>query len=247
MDGWVRFYDKALPDSVVSATSAQLIGLGLIGFLAFFYNLNHSFLEGSEGLYADITREMVRSHQLLQLRYQGGAYFNKPPLFFWLLALSTSLFGENEVAFRLPGAMFSLGTMALTYALGRVLFSQTVAFWAALVVATSHVFLWYGPRVLLDSALTFFITLALLGWVQASLRRASPWWYVLSFLAMALGAMTKELHGFALPALLIVAYAAIQRDFRMLRQPFFWIGLLMSLSLVTAYSWMLESGFQGHF
>ncbi|MGH7409764.1 MAG: ArnT family glycosyltransferase [Candidatus Methylomirabilis sp.] len=247
MSNWARVYDKALPDSLVSVRAAQLIGLGLVGFLAFFYNLNHSFLEGSEGLYADITREMVRSHQFLQLRYQGEFYFNKPPLFFWLLALSTSLFGENEVAFRLPGAMFSLGTMALTYALGLILFSRTAAFWAALVVATSHVFLWYGPRVLFDSALTFFITLALLGWVQASLRRASPWWYLLSFLAMALGAMMKELHGFALPALLILAYAAIQRDVRMIRQPFFWIGLLTSLALVTAYAWMLASGFQGHF
>jgi len=247
MDGWVRFYDKALPGSLISGSSAQLIGLGLVGFLAFFYNLNHSFLEGSEGLYADITREMVRSHQLFQLRYQGEAYFNKPPLFFWLLALATSLFGENEVAFRLPGAMFSLGTMALTYALGLILFSRTAAFWAALVVATSHVFLWYGPRVLFDSALTFFITLALLGWVQASLRRASPWWYMVSFLAMALGAMMKELHGFALPALLIIVYAVIQRDFRMIRQSWFWIGLLTSLTLVTAYSWLLASGFQGHF
>lgn len=57
MDGWVRFSDKTLPDSLVSVTSAQLIGLGLVGFLAFFYNLNHSFLEGSEGLYADIPNE----------------------------------------------------------------------------------------------------------------------------------------------------------------------------------------------
>ena len=64
---------------------------------------------------------------------------------------------------------------------------------------------------------------------------------------MALGAMMKELHGFALPALLIIAHAVIQRDFRMIRQPIFWIGLLTSLALVTAYAWMLASGFQGHF
>ncbi len=247
MSNWSRLYDKTLPDSVVNVTSAQLIGLGLVGLLAFFYNLDHSFLEGSEGLYADITRDMVLSDQFLQLKYQGQPYFNKPPLFFWLLALSTSLFGENEVAFRLPGAMFSFGTMALTYALGLILFSRIAAFWAALVVATSHVFLWYGPRVLFDSALTFFITLALLGWVQASLRRAGSWWYLVSFLAMALGAMLKELHGFALPALLIIAYEAVQRDSRMFRQPIFWIGLLTSLVLFTAYSWMLASGFQGHF
>jgi len=247
VSNWARTYEKGLPGSLVSVSSAHLIGLALVAFLAFFYNLNHSFLEGSEGLYAGITRELVRSHQLLELTYQGEPYFNKPPLFFWLLALSTSLFGENEVAFRLPGALFCLGTMALTYALGMILFSRTAAFWAALVVATSHVFLWYGPRVLFDSALTFFITLALLGWVQASLRGATPWWYVLSFLAMALGGMIKELHGFALPALLILAYAAVQRDFRMIRQPLFWIGLMTSLALVTAYAWMLARGFQSHF
>jgi 4-amino-4-deoxy-L-arabinose transferase-like glycosyltransferase len=229
------------------AEYARLAVLAAVGLLAFGWHLDLSLLEGTEGLYAGITRELVRSGSYLELTYQGEPYVNKPPLFFWILALLTSLFGDTEVALRLPGALCSLGTMALTYVLGRQLFSKTAAFWAAVVVASSEVMLWYGPRVLIDSTITFLITLALLAWAQASLRGRSPAWYLLSFFAMALGAMVKELHGFALPALVMVTYAAVRRDGRMFREPFFWGGLLASVALMGGYFWLIGSAFSQHF
>lgn len=240
--------DKYLTDETdVVAERVRLAALALVGLLAFGFHLDLSLLEGTEGLYAGITREMIESGRYLALTYQGEPYVNKPPLFFWILALSIALFGDNEVALRLPGALCSLGTMALTYVLGRQLFSRIAAFWAALVVASSEVFLWYGPRVLIDSMITFLITLALLAWAQVCLRGRSPRWYLLSFLAMALGSMVKELHGFALPALVMVAYAAVRRDGRMFREPFFWGGALASVALMGGYFWLLGAGFNQHF
>lgn len=214
----------------------HLLLLTLVGLFAFSIHLGVSLLEGSEGLYAHITRDMARANEFIRLTYLGEPYINKPPLYFWLLALSTLLFGENEVALRLPGAIFCLGTMALTYHLGKTLFTRTAGFVAALVVATTYVFLWYGRRVLFDSALTFFITLAIFAWIRASLPTASSLWYVLSFLAMALGTMIKGLHGFFLPALLILVYAINQRDFHALKKGFFWVGLVLSYALVEWYS-----------
>ena len=218
-----------------------------VGLFAFCHNLNLSLLEGSEGLYSQISREMIQRDQFLNLTFQGEHYTNKPPFFFWLLAASTTLFGENEVALRLPGALFSLGTMGLTYALGKILFSSRVAFWGTLVVATTHVFLWYGRRVLFDSALTFFMSLALLGWVQGYLLAASPLWFVVSFLGMGFGTITKSLHAFALPAVLMVAHSTIQKDFRAFRETWFWGGFVLFVLLVGGYSSMVSEGFQGHF
>lgn len=78
----------------------QWIWFFAVGLFAFVQNLSISLFEGSEGLYAQIAREMALTKQFFSLTYQEEPYSNKPPLFFWLLALSTGLLGENEIALR---------------------------------------------------------------------------------------------------------------------------------------------------
>lgn len=225
----------------------EMLLLALVGGWAYFVNLHLSLLEGSEGLYAGIAGEMGRRKEFFDLTYQGEPYFNKPPLFFWLLNFSTSIWGDNEIALRLPGSLAAVGTIMLTYVLATRLMSSTAGFWAALVVATSHVFLWYGRRVLFDSTLTFLVTLALFAWVQVQLLGRSSRWYLLAFVSMALGAMLKEMHGFFLPLLVMVLYAVIQRDTRMLKDRLFWAGLVLAVAVLAGYAQMLGPGYQHHF
>jgi 4-amino-4-deoxy-L-arabinose transferase-like glycosyltransferase len=221
--------------------------LVLVAGWAFFSNLHLSLLEGSEGLYAGIAGEMARRGEYFDLTYQGVPYFNKPPLFFWMLNLSTSVWGDHEIALRLPGSLAAAGTILLTYLLGTRLMSSTAGFWAALVVATSHVFLWYGRRVLFDSTLTFLVTLALFAWIQVQFLGRSSRWYLLSFISMALGAMLKEMHGFFLPLLVMSTYAVIQRDRRMLKDRWFWAGLGLAVAMMAGYAQLLSAGYQDHF
>jgi 4-amino-4-deoxy-L-arabinose transferase-like glycosyltransferase len=216
-----------------------------VAWFAFFHNLDISLFEGSEGLYAHIAHEMVQRGDYIHLTYVGEPYANKSPFFFWILAASTTLFGENEIALRLPGALFCAGTMALTYGLGMALFSRTAAFWAALVVASTHVVLWYGRRVLFDSMLAFFITLALLLWVRAYFQ-GNRRWYATSFIPMALATITKGLHGLALPLLVIVGFLIFARDFEPLKARSFWVGLLSSLGIIAGFAFAVDLDWRGH-
>lgn len=234
------------PESSASPWPHRLV-LVAVGILSFFVQLNVSLLEGSEGLYAQIVREMVAAHEFFSLTFHGEPYINKPPMFFWMLGGARELLGESEVALRLPGALFALATMGLTYIFGCSLLSRTAGFWAAIVVATTHVFLWYGPRVLFDSTLTFTMTLAVFAWVQASLLRASGWWYLVAFGAMALGAMVKSIHAFAMPFAVMLVHALWQRNYRSLRTPWFWLGFVMYWLLTGWYASWLPEGMQGHF
>ncbi len=90
--------------SLMESRPFQNIVLWVVALIAFFSPLHLSLLEGTEGLYALIARAMASSQEAFNLTLEGNSYFMKPPLFFWFLALSTSLFGENEFALRLPGA-----------------------------------------------------------------------------------------------------------------------------------------------
>lgn len=189
----------SLRENLVGRQYLEMVLLALVGGWAYFANLHLSLLEGSEGLYAGIAGEMARRGEFFDLTYQGIPYFNKPPLFFWMLNLSTSIWGDHEIALRLPGSLAAVGTILLTYVLGTQLMSSKAGFWAALAVATSHVFLWYGRRVLFDSTLTCLVTLALFAWIQVHMLGRSSRWYLVAFVSMALGAMLKEMHGFSCP------------------------------------------------
>jgi len=219
----------------------------VVGLFSFTYNLQISLFEGTEGLYGQVTREMVQSGEYLRLTFQGQPYINKPPLFFWMTGGFTQLFGDNEIALRLTGSLFSLGTMFLTFVLGRTLFSWKVGFWAAFVFATNHVFLWYGRRVLIDSTLTFFMTAALLGWVLGNRKGSSSAWYVVTFLGIALAGMVKGLHGFALPLLLIITYSLLLRDFQALKRWGFWVGGMLFVIAIKGFAALLGPSFQYHF
>lgn len=219
----------------------------LMGSFAFFYNLNIALFEGSEGLYAHISREMALSGQYFQLTYQGEPYINKPPLFFWVLAVSTRWFGDNEIALRLPGALFSLATMMLTYCLGKSLFSRTAGFWAALVVATSHLDLWYGRRVLFDSMQMFFITLAVFAWAKAHLKAAGSWWYPIVGVSMVLAVMTKGLHGAGLPLVVIIGFLVLTRDVTPLKSRWLHMTVLLMIAIVAGFASLLSDNLQWHF
>lgn len=239
--------DLAVMEAVFTKRIYAVGLLALVSGWAYFANLHLSLLEGSEGLYAGIAAEMARRQEFFNLTYQGIPYFNKPPFFFWLLNLSTSLWGDNEIALRVPGSLAAVAIIALVYLLGLQLISPTAGFWAALVVATTHVFLWYGRRVLFDSTLTFFVTLALFSWIQVQFLNRSSRWYLLAFFSMALGAMLKELHGLFLPLLVMAVYALVQRDARMVKDRYFWAGLVLALGMMAGYALLLGPGYQHHF
>ena len=50
--------------------------------------------------YAESVREMFESGNFLDIQYNYEARYNKPPLTYWLIAASASVFGLNEFGIR---------------------------------------------------------------------------------------------------------------------------------------------------
>ena len=55
-----------------------------------------------EPRFAAVARDMVLSHEWLFPRVGGDLYQDKPPLFFWLLAIGYSLTGSVKASFLIP-------------------------------------------------------------------------------------------------------------------------------------------------
>ncbi len=69
---------------------------------------SYAILDNNEGLYSEISREMLRSgdwHQWVIPHLNGLAYMEKPPLLYWLTAVFFAVFGESEWSARLVPAL----------------------------------------------------------------------------------------------------------------------------------------------
>src|SRR5437660_12923871 len=63
-------------------------------------------------------------------------YFSKPPLLPWIIAATTSLFGEDAFAIRVASPLLHLATGLVVYAIARRLYDARVACWSAVLYAT---------------------------------------------------------------------------------------------------------------
>jgi len=90
-----------IPQSVVYT----LLALGLLLFVP---KLGMPLLDPDEGLYASIAQEMLTRGDWVIPHINGIPYLEKPPLYFWLTALTFQLFGPSEWATRLWSAVSAL-------------------------------------------------------------------------------------------------------------------------------------------
>jgi 4-amino-4-deoxy-L-arabinose transferase-like glycosyltransferase len=87
-----------------------------------------SLLDDADATHAQAAQAMLRTGDWVTLHVNGIRYLEKPPLPYWVAAISMRLFGENTFAIHLPLALTILGLALLGYAWGRRLFSTDASF-----------------------------------------------------------------------------------------------------------------------
>ncbi|HMD68053.1 MAG TPA: glycosyltransferase family 39 protein, partial [Chitinivibrionales bacterium] len=74
--------------------------------------------------FAEAAREMLVTHNFLQVQINFQPFWEKPPLFFWLQAASMTVFGVNEFAARFVNALCGIVTLLVVYRIGRSVFDR---------------------------------------------------------------------------------------------------------------------------
>ncbi len=81
--------------------------------------------------FAECAREMYVSGDYLRVQIGFRPFYEKPPFFFWLQALSMQLWGVNEYAARFPNAVAGLFTLALLMHIGQAMGARSLGLWWA--------------------------------------------------------------------------------------------------------------------
>ncbi len=154
--------------------------------------LGFHLLEPDEGRYAQIPKEMLAHDSWVVPTLQGEPYLDKPPLMYWLVALSYKAFGVSPEAARLVPAMCVHLTILAVYLIGRRSLGERGAFWAALLLSVAPGFVCIARLLLLDGLLTLCVTVSVLcGFEAVRTGTLKPGWWVAAAFASGLGFLTK--------------------------------------------------------
>ena len=155
-----------------------------------------------------VAKQMVESGDWWFPRRGSELYPDKPPVYFWLLALSWLAIGSWRWSFLLPSLLASLGTLWLTFDLGRRLWGARAGLWAAAAVLAAPAFVYQAKRAQIDPTLVFLTTLALYGILRHLLLGPAWRWFAGGCFAAGIGVVTKGV-GF-LPLLALIPFAVLR-------------------------------------
>ncbi len=213
---------RPLPWICLAAAPVFLLGLAAPG------------LNDGEAMYAQIAREMRMGGDWITPHLNGTRHFDKPPLLYWMIALSQTAMGESEFIVRFWPALAAWATVPVIGAIGAALFTRRAGWIASLVFATSLGPFLFGRMVMPDPSMCFWISLAILGYVKGFVRgdgRGGPWPWVM-FAGAGLASLIKGALGLGLPVAIIGVHAMLSGKWRSLYSRRLALGIGITAAIV---------------
>lgn len=105
-----------------------------------------------------------------------------PPLYFGLLWIWSHLFGFSEIAVRMPSVILGVGTVFLTYLIGKELFNKKTGLIAATILALGPLHVYYSQEARMYSLAAFAVSLSFYYLIKFLQSNKFFWFYVVSVL-----------------------------------------------------------------
>ena len=216
--------------------------LGLLGRAVLLESTD--LLDPTESRYASVAQQMVESGNWLtpMLPMPEGMvpYLGKPPLHFWLTALSYRLFGVDEWSSRLPSFLAAIGILFAIFLFARKYLGERESIASCLIVISSALFFFLAGASVTDVTLTLAVTASIaLLYRFVSDEQAPPKFAFLAAACAGLGFLCKGPVSLVLIWLPFLLWSAVRRDAAWMRR-FPWILSLVSFLAVTA-PWFVVS------
>lgn len=205
--------------------------------LAFMTNLHgYPLFDVDEPRYMETAREFLYPpYDWITPHFNWMTRFDKPILFYWLLASSFKLFGVTEWAGRIVSAIAGTLTVLGVYEFTKIFSSRKQAFLTGLILITTAEFGVVSRWAITDMTLCFFMVFTTMCLFLAIERNRS--WAILGGMFCGLGLLTKGPVALALPGGIALLYTLISR-----REQCSWLWhwktlLGIVLALFIAFPW----------
>lgn len=207
--------DQQPHDHWFSKTATHYLLLLLMGTFFFipFLGSVHLF-DWDEINFAEASREMLTTGNLMQVTINYQPFWEKPPLFFWLQTCSFKLFGVNEFGARFVNALCGIITLLLVYTIGRKRFDWRFGLlWAVAFTGSflPHIFFKSG---IIDPVFNLFIFTGIVeiaAVFQTTHRTTRTRSLALAGLLIGLAILTKGPVALIVAALTVTVYWVLNR------------------------------------
>lgn len=232
-----------------AAPGLPLAGLGsgtLYGVIAvlapaffFLYGLDAFPLrDTNEGLYAEVAREMLATGNYLVPHLDGVPYIEKPPLLYWLAALSMALLGQAPAAARLVSALPMLALCLALFQFCRLHGNPRAGCFASVGLASALPVAMTSHTVLFDPLLAALLGAGQLCYLHGYLARSRRA-HLAACLLLALAVLEKGVLALVLAGGTVGLFLIFMRDRTGWRRALDPAGL--ALVLVVAGAWHLAA------
>jgi 4-amino-4-deoxy-L-arabinose transferase-like glycosyltransferase len=212
--------------------------LAVAAVLPYFVNLGSaSIWDANEAYYVETPREMIERGDYVNPSFNYEPRFNKPVLSYWIVAGLYHLFGVSVGVQRLAIAASAMLMIGAAFLLARAASPHPLApALAAVGLAAGPRFFMFSRRILVDMAVTAFMTLTLLFFVLAERYPARRRLFlVLMYVSVGLGVLAKGPVAAAIPLLVFLAYLGVNREFHRLREMMIPLGTLIALAVAAPW------------
>jgi 4-amino-4-deoxy-L-arabinose transferase-like glycosyltransferase len=190
----------------------------IVLFVSFYRLGSVTLFDVDEAVFSEATKEMLLSGNWITPTYDGVNRYDKPILFYWMMAASYKAFGINELGARFPSAAAGVILALALFLFLRKVLGERKAFHGAMAFTLSLYFFVYSHAAVTDMVLTLFITLSLFSFFLASSegeRRGKRRSYTYGFyLFSALAFLTKGLIGIVFPFGIAIVYLFVTEKTR---------------------------------
>lgn len=205
----------------------------------------------TEARYALLVKEMAETNDYLTpytwIDGKRIPYLGKPPLFFWLGALSIEVFGVNEFAPRLPSFLAYIFMLTIMFLILYKYEDKEVAINSTFVTATCGLFFILAGTVILDITLTLFSCGSV--FLYFAYIKETKWYRKFYFLGifvfLGLGFLTKGPVALIMFGLPVFFYIVIYKDFRIFKEWLWPLGLLLFAGIIVPWNYFMEKANPG--
>lgn len=163
--------------------------------------------------FAESAREMLLTGNYSRVQINFQPFWEKPPLFFWMQALSMRLFGVTEWAARFPNALCGVITLCWIYHIAREYFSSSLAKWWVVLYIGSLLPHFYFRTGIIDPWFNLFIFsgiwfLLRMHVLPVKARKNA----ILAGISIGFALLTKGPVGLLIPLFVVLIFFAIKKE-----------------------------------
>ncbi|WPQ64785.1 glycosyltransferase family 39 protein [Chitinophaga sancti] len=185
--------------------------------------------------FAEAAREMLVTHNYSQVQIDFAPFWEKPPLFIWMQAISMALFGVNEFAARFPNAIIGIATIVTLFGIGKKLADEKMGLWWALAYAGSWLPHFYFKSGIIDPTFNYFIFLAIYCVFRVPYSAKPNRIAILGGVALGLAVLTKGPVAILVSLLTFIVYWIVKKGKTGIKLP--QLALITLFAFITTALW----------